>query len=159
MDQFLLDDIDVPEFDDAVRVADGKLVSVGVPGDEGADLAPHRKMQHTLAGHAIPDLQIRSTGKGDPWSARMRGEQMGRVSERLKSNGVKKIVFDCTELSLIDSSGVGTLVSVVRYTRAKNGTVSVANLRDQPKEVFRILNLDRAIPVFDSVDQAVKRMQ
>lgn len=63
------------------------------------------------------------------------------VSERRKS-----ITVDLSSLRLIDSSGVGVIVSLFKRCKAFGGTVRVSGLKDQPLSIFRLLRLDR---VFD----------
>ena len=84
---------------------------------------------------------------------------MGKVCHRIQASGVRKLVMDLNDLSLLDSMGVGTIVSLLRITRSKKGEMTVANLKRQPKEVFKILKLHRGIRVFDSVDQAVDSLR
>lgn len=55
------------------------------------------------------------------------------------------VVADLTSLRLIDSSGVGALVSLVKRVREYGGTVRVQGLRDQPLTIFRLLRLDRVL--------------
>jgi len=55
----------------------------------------------------------------------------------------RKVVVDLAALRLIDSSGVGALVSLYKRMREKGGTVVVEGLRDQPLAIFRLLRLDR----------------
>lgn len=52
------------------------------------------------------------------------------------------ITVDLSSLRLIDSSGVGLIVSLFKRCRGFGGTVSVSGLRDQPLAVFRLLRLD-----------------
>lgn len=67
------------------------------------------------------------------------------------------VVFDLTQLELIDSSGVGAIVSLFKRVRTLQGDVKIARLRGQPAEIFKLLRLDRAFEIFDSVDAAVDR--
>jgi anti-sigma B factor antagonist len=53
------------------------------------------------------------------------------------------ITIDLTELRLIDSSGVGAIVSLYKRMRAQGATVEVTGLKDQPLAIFRLLRLDR----------------
>ena len=89
----------------------------------------------------------------------LNSDDMGSVSDALRSSDARKLVIDLNDLSLMDSTGLGMIVSLHRFTRLKNGEVTVANLKRQPKEVFTVLNLHRSIRVFDSVDQAVDSLQ
>ncbi len=62
----------------------------------------------------------------------------GLVGEQRKS-----IVVDVSSLRLIDSSGVGVIVSLSKRCRAFGGVVRVSGLKDQPLAVFKLLRLDR----------------
>jgi anti-anti-sigma factor len=46
---------------------------------------------------------------------------------------------------MLDSSGVGALVSLYKRVRAQGGDVVVTGLRDQPLAIFRLLRLDRVM--------------
>jgi anti-sigma B factor antagonist len=67
------------------------------------------------------------------------------------------VVFDLGGLDLIDSSGVGAIVSLFKRVRTLQGDVKVARLQGQPAEIFKLLRLDRAFELFDTVDAAVAR--
>ena len=82
------------------------------------------------------------------------GEMKSFVDELFISN-TNEIVFDLTNIELIDSSGFGVLVHAFKIARAKGGDVVIAGLSGQPIEVFRILNLNKAIKTVDSVDEAI----
>lgn len=70
-----------------------------------------------------------------------------------------QVVFDLQSLDLIDSSGVGAIVSLFKRVRTLQGDVKIARLRGQPAEIFKLLRLDRAFELYDSVDAAVGRFQ
>jgi len=53
------------------------------------------------------------------------------------------ITVDLAALRLIDSSGVGAIVSLFKRAKAYGGSVTVKGLRDQPLAIFRLLRLDR----------------
>jgi anti-sigma B factor antagonist len=55
----------------------------------------------------------------------------------------KKIIVDLSALRLIDSSGVGALVSLFKRAKAYGGELTIVGLKDQPLAIFRLLRLDR----------------
>lgn|SRR5690348_2088342 len=55
----------------------------------------------------------------------------------------KKVVVDLSALRLIDSSGIGVIVSLFKRIGAQGGVVRVTGLRDQPLAIFKLLRLDR----------------
>jgi len=67
-----------------------------------------------------------------------------------------KVVFNLQELTLIDSSGVGAIVSLFKRVRMLGGDVKIACLANQPKEIFRLLRLDRAFDLFETVEEAAQ---
>jgi anti-sigma B factor antagonist len=66
--------------------------------------------------------------------------------DALVAENRKKIVVDLASLRLIDSSGVGVLVSLFKRVRAYGGEVNLVGLRDQPLAIFKLLRLDRVFP-------------
>jgi anti-sigma B factor antagonist len=67
------------------------------------------------------------------------------------------VVFDLQGLELIDSSGVGAIVSLFKRVRTLQGDVKIARLAGQPAEIFKLLRLDRAFEIFETIDEAVAR--
>lgn len=53
------------------------------------------------------------------------------------------VVVDLAELSQIDSTGVGGLVSLFKRVRAYGGKFRVQNVTGQPLGIFEVLRLDR----------------
>ena len=52
------------------------------------------------------------------------------------------VTIDLSELRVIDSSGVGTLVSLYKRVRANGGVVRFAGVTSQPLVIFKLLRLD-----------------
>lgn len=77
--------------------------------------------------------------------------------DELVANRRIKVIFDLKDLTLIDSSGVGAIVSLFKRVRMLGGDVKIACLANQPKEIFRLLRLDRAFDLFDTVEAAQKK--
>jgi anti-sigma B factor antagonist len=65
------------------------------------------------------------------------------VLEELIAERVPHVTVDLSHLRLIDSSGVGAIVSLYKRMRAQSCRVTVRGLRDQPLAIFRLLRLDR----------------
>ena len=67
--------------------------------------------------------------------------------ETLVAEKRAEVTVDLTDLRLIDSSGVGAIVSLYKRMRAVGSRVSVIGLKDQPLAIFRLLRLDRIFTV------------
>ncbi|MCB9558636.1 MAG: STAS domain-containing protein [Deltaproteobacteria bacterium] len=79
--------------------------------------------------------------------------------DRLVEQKKSKVVVDMANLTNIDSSGVGALVSLFKRSRMLGGDVKIANLQGKPLQIFQLLRLDRAFDIFDTVEQAAARFR
>ena len=50
----------------------------------------------------------------------------------------KDIVFDCTELNYISSSGLRILLNVFKHTRANGHTATLKGMTEEVEEVFQL---------------------
>lgn len=60
------------------------------------------------------------------------------------------VCVDLSELRLIDSSGVGILVSLYKRVRATGGAVRFAGVTGQPLVIFKLLRLDAVFGLAES---------
>jgi len=103
--------------------------------------------------------------RGDVTVLRVRASLDAKTAAELKpevvaigESGTKKVVVDLSKLALIDSSGVGVLISLFKRLRAIGGQVCFAGVQAQPKEVFRLLRLDRSLDLCATVDEALQKL-
>ena len=69
-----------------------------------------------------------------------------------------RIVVDLANVTTIDSSGVALVVSLFKRMRAAGGTIRVAGVQGQPREIFQFLKLDASLPMAPSVAEALAGM-
>jgi len=55
----------------------------------------------------------------------------------------KRVTVDLDGLTLLDSSGVGAIVSLFKRVKGDGGQVVLENAHDQPLAVLKLLKLDR----------------
>lgn len=67
------------------------------------------------------------------------------VFDQVVADGKKRVVVHVTGVTLIDSPGVGTLVSLCKRIEATGGHFAISGARDQPLSVFKLLKLDRLL--------------
>jgi anti-sigma B factor antagonist len=63
--------------------------------------------------------------------------------DKLVAKRPTAVEVDLSRLRMIDSSGVGALVSLYKRVRAHGGDVVIKGIRDQPLAIFQLLKLDR----------------
>lgn len=64
------------------------------------------------------------------------------VIDAVVADGPRRVTVDLENLSLIDSSGIGVIVSLFKRVKAKGGDVVVVGAREQPLAVLKLLKLD-----------------
>ena len=62
------------------------------------------------------------------------------------------LFIDCVELSFIDSTGLGSLVTVLKTVKLFGGEVILANVKKAIAKLFRITNLDKAFVITANTD-------
>ena len=67
------------------------------------------------------------------------------VIDALVAEQRRPVTIDLSALRLVDSSGVGAVVSLYKRARADGGEVWVVGLQGQPLAIFRLLRLDRLL--------------
>ena len=89
------------------------------------------------------------TDDGATTTLRVRGEldalsapTLRPLLDDLVETDRRDITVDLSGLRLIDSSGVGALVSLYKRVRAKGGEVRFAGVTAQPLVIFQLLRLD-----------------
>ncbi len=89
--------------------------------------------------HGADGTKIAIAGELDSVTAPEVRETFDEVAEGKPT----KVVLDLTALRLIDSSGVGAIVSLFKRIRAAGGRFEVVGVQGQPRSIFRVLKLDR----------------
>ena len=61
----------------------------------------------------------------------------------------KDLVVDCSRLEYIDSTGLGSFISLLKLTRDEEKEITVKNLKKNIKKVFKITDLDKLFNLGD----------
>lgn len=97
-------------------------------------------------GHTRSDNGEETLLKIDGTLDALTAPELRPTLDALVAEAKKSITVDLSQLRLIDSSGVGALVSLLKRVRAYGGEVRIAGLRDQPLAIFKLLQLNRVFP-------------
>ncbi|MDB5212880.1 MAG: Anti anti-sigma regulatory factor SypA [Myxococcaceae bacterium] len=85
------------------------------------------------------DLRLQIDGALDALTAR----DIRPIFDQVVADKPKLVTVDLEGLTLIDSSGVGAIVSLFKRIKADGGQVVVVRAHDQPLAVLKLLKLDR----------------
>jgi len=66
-----------------------------------------------------------------------------------------KIIINMSGVSYIDSSGLATLVEMLKKTRAYGGKLGLSNLAAKVKSLFEITKLEKLFDIYETEEEAV----
>lgn len=69
--------------------------------------------------------------------------------ERALEGGTKTLLMDLKDTTFVDSSGLGTLVSVLKKVRANSCEMYVCSINPQVKMLFELTSMDRVFTIFE----------
>jgi anti-sigma B factor antagonist len=78
--------------------------------------------------------------------------------KRLAKRGRVYIVVDMSGVSFLDSSGLAALVSGLKAAREAGGTLKLAGVNEQARQVFEITRLDQVFELYPDRDAAVQAL-
>lgn len=87
------------------------------------------------------------------------GEESNSLREKVKSllaAGKKKIVLNMSNVTYIDSAGLGTLVAAHHSAKTQGTTLRLSNLGAKFQEVLQVTKLLTVFEVFDSETAAIQ---
>lgn len=65
------------------------------------------------------------------------------------------LVLDLEYVADMDSSGVGTLIWILKRMRSQGGDVRILNLHGMVRRLFQLLHLDRTMKVCETLEEAI----
>lgn len=67
---------------------------------------------------------------------------------------IPKLVIDLHDVNYMDSSGVATLIEGLQLCQKYDGSLRLARLRDNVREVFELTKLDKIFKIYTDVETA-----
>jgi len=109
------------------------------------------------------DLEVETQARGDASVLVLRGEIDVYTAPRLRQaivdlvdGGATRIVVDMERVDFLDSTGLGVLVEGLKRVKTREGSLSIVATQDKILKIFDITGLNKAFPIFVSVDDALK---
>ncbi len=71
------------------------------------------------------------------------------------TGGALKIYLDMEKLDYIDSAGIGVIINAAKMIRLKKGDIVIANIPDDIRTIFKVINLENFIKIYNSEVEAI----
>ena len=98
-------------------------------------------------------LTIQGRAVGDA-SLELRRELNGWLSE-ISEDEIPKVILNLSKVSMMDSSGLGVLVSSYTSIQKRNGRLVLAGLGKGLQNLIAITKLTRVFDIYESEEEAV----
>jgi anti-anti-sigma factor len=78
-----------------------------------------------------------------------KAESFRQSVEKLLDGGAETILIDLKDITFIDSSGLGTLVVLLKKVRSLNRSLSICSINDQVRMLFELTSMDRVFDLYE----------
>ena len=79
-----------------------------------------------------------------------------KVFDKIVSSKKEKMIFNFKDMSYVDSSGLATLVEMLKGLRGYGGALKLTNLSVKIKSLFEITKLDKLFDIIPEEEDAIK---
>lgn len=81
------------------------------------------------------------------------------LKKQFEKQSFKKIVVDLEKVNYIDSSGLATLVEILKKTKLQGGSLALASMSDKVRSLFEITKLDKLFSIFGNQVEAINKIK
>jgi anti-sigma B factor antagonist len=85
--------------------------------------------------------------------------QFKRALIKARENSAKKFVLDFHQVSFVDSTGLGILISLQRQLKEDGCRLRLAAFQDEVRSIFEITRLYRVFDISKTVEEALKEIR
>ena len=107
-------------------------------------------------------MNIKIDQKNNVWICRMNGEidintapQIKKVFDKIISEKREKILINFKEVSYVDSSGLATLVEMLKNIRSYGGKLKLSSLSSKIRSLFEITKLEKLFDISNDEEEAL----
>ena len=87
------------------------------------------------------------------------GSTLKEEIKQLSDKGTSSIHLNLSQVEFINSSGLGSLVSIMKEIRLLKGRLTLSNLAGYVQEIFDITQLSHIFEIFETEEEALASYQ
>ena len=108
-------------------------------------------------------MEVKLTESNGVLIAEIEGEINISTSPELKKKfeniEISNVVINLDKVGYVDSSGLATLVEILKKARAKGGKIHLTHLSDKVRSLFEITKLDKLFGIYQDDQSALEQFQ
>lgn len=106
--------------------------------------------------HTIQDSILVVVPTGPSLDAREAREFKDRIIELINTSNNHSIVIDMHNLQFIDSSGLGTFLSILKTLHAQKGELKLSNLNKPIRTIFELVSMHKIFEIYNTTEEAIQ---
>ena len=83
----------------------------------------------------------------------IQGNKLRREVLDLIQAGTQNILIDCEKTKFVDSSGLGSLVTIMRSVKQVNGRFAICSVNDQVKMLLELTSMNKVLTIVVDRDE------
>lgn len=80
------------------------------------------------------------------------------VLKDIIQKGFYKIIFECSALTFVSSTGIGTFVEILKYAREMGGGIAFYSLYPKIEEIFQLLGFNQFFLIGKDKKEAIEKL-
>lgn len=85
--------------------------------------------------------------------------QFKEAVNEIISSGQKDLIVNMAQVTYMDSSGFGTLLSATKRLRPEGGTVNLVSVNSAIDRMLRITRLNTVFGIYGAIDEAIEKIK
>ena len=81
------------------------------------------------------------------------------LKKSFEKSPAKKVVVDLEKVTYIDSSGLATLVEMLKRVKGQGGSLGLAGMTEKVRSLFEITKLDKLFTICENQTEALNRVK
>lgn len=106
--------------------------------------------------HKIADNILIVTPVGASLDAKEAPNFKEAVTNLITVNDVNRVIFDLQNLDFIDSSGLGSFLSILRVLHSTGGELKLSKMNKTIRTMFELVSMHKVFEIYNSTDDAVR---
>jgi stage II sporulation protein AA (anti-sigma F factor antagonist) len=98
-------------------------------------------------------LIVHMAGELDHHSAE---EVRNKIDDRVDRDNTRKLIMDFSDVSFMDSSGIGVVIGRYKKLNLKKGSICITKISGSVERVFELSGMFKIIKSYKSIEEAIE---
>lgn len=97
--------------------------------------------------------------EGANLDARDASEFKKEVIDLITKNNIQKVIIDLHQLQFIDSSGLGSFLSVLKTLNSQGGNLRLSGMKNPIRSMFELVAMHKIFEIYNTNEEAIRSLK